>query len=98
MQALIDGLREQLPKQGVTWTEPQGGYTLSLQVGGTKLGEQALRDRLVAAGVQLSSGRLYYTEAPRRPCFRVSIACLTADEIREGCRRIGRVLRAAVEA
>jgi DNA-binding transcriptional MocR family regulator len=98
MQAMIDGLRAQLPKHGVTWTEPQGGYTLSLQVSGTKLSEQTLHDRLLAAGVKLSSGRLYYTQAPPHPCFRVSIACLTADEIREGCRRLGRVLRAAVEA
>ncbi len=98
MQAMIDGLREHLPKHGVTWTEPQGGYTLWLEVNETKLGEQALHDRLLAAGVKLSSGRLYYTQAPRHPCFRVSIACLPAEEIREGCRRIGRVLRAAVEA
>jgi GntR family transcriptional regulator/MocR family aminotransferase len=97
MQAMIDGLRENLPRRGVSWTEPQGGYTLWLQVSGTKLAEQALHDRLLAAGVKLSSGRLFHAHAPRHPCFRVSICCSTADEISEGCRRIGRVLRAAVE-
>ena len=74
MQAMIDGLRENLPRRGVSWTEPQGGYTLWLQVSGTKLAEQALHDRLLAAGVKLSSGRLFHAHAPRHPCFRVSIA------------------------
>jgi DNA-binding transcriptional MocR family regulator len=96
MQTMVDGLREHLPKRGVDWTEPQGGYTLWLQVKGTKLSEPALHDRLLAAGIKLSSGHLYYVHAPRVPCFRVSVACLTPEEISEGCRRLGRVLRAAV--
>jgi GntR family transcriptional regulator/MocR family aminotransferase len=96
MQAMVDGLREHLPKSGVTWTEPQGGYTLWLQVKGTRLSEQTLHDRLLAAGVKLSSGHLYYTHPPRIPSFRISVACSTSEEISEGCRRLGRVLRAAV--
>ena len=67
MQAMIDGLRENLPRRGVSWTEPQGGYTLWLQVSGTKLAEQALHDRLLAAGVRLSSGRLFHAHAPAIP-------------------------------
>jgi DNA-binding transcriptional MocR family regulator len=97
MQALLEGMRANLPKQGVSYTEPQGGYTLWLHVSGTKLSEQALHDRILSAGVKLASGRFFRTHPPAEPHFRVSIACRTVDEISEGCRRIGRVLRAAVE-
>jgi GntR family transcriptional regulator/MocR family aminotransferase len=97
MEALIDGLRRHLPERGVAWTEPQGGYTSMLRVDGSRLDEQELHDRLLAAGVKLSSGRNYHARPPRHPSFRISIACSTPEEIAEGCKRIGRVLRAAVE-
>jgi DNA-binding transcriptional MocR family regulator len=97
MRALIDGLREHLPRRGVAWTEPAGGYTLLLHVNGTRLGEEELHQRLLTAGVRLSCGRPYYPRAPRRPCFRVSIACASPERIAEGCRRMGLVLRSAVE-
>jgi GntR family transcriptional regulator/MocR family aminotransferase len=97
MQAMLDGLRAHLPKRGVSYTEPQGGYTLWLRVSGAKPSEAAIHERLLAAGVRLSSGRFFHPRAPAEPHFRVCIACRTVEEIDEGCRRIGRVLRAVVE-
>jgi DNA-binding transcriptional MocR family regulator len=97
MQAMIDGLRRHLPERGVSWTAPQGGYTLMLRVDDTRLTEQQLHDRLLAAGVKLSSGRSFHARPPRHPSFRISIACSTPEEIAEGCRRLGAVVRAAVQ-
>jgi DNA-binding transcriptional MocR family regulator len=97
MAAMLDGLRRYLPARGVSFTEPQGGYTLWLRLGRTKQSEAAIHARLLAAGVRLMSGRFTHTRAPAEACFRVCIACRTVEEITEGCRRIGRVLRAVVE-
>jgi DNA-binding transcriptional MocR family regulator len=94
MQALLRGLREHMPP-GVTWTEPSGGYTSWLRVPRMR-DEQALHRRLLAAGVRLSPGRLYFATPPREAQFRVSVSCAGEDEIATACRRLGRALRAAL--
>jgi DNA-binding transcriptional MocR family regulator len=76
---------------GVTWNEPAGGYTLLLRVRSTASEERALAD-MRKAGVLLSPGSLYFPGRPDNLCFRLSIPNLTEDLIKEGCRRLGRVL------
>jgi len=97
MQAMLHGLAEHLPAERVSWTEPQGGYTLWLRVAGWRHGEAELYDRLLRDGVKVSPGSLFFSQPPPEPHFRLSIACLGEGEIVEGCRRLGRSLRAALE-
>ena len=94
MQAALRGLREQMP-EGVEWTEPSGGYTLWLRVSGRRGEEAALAERFAREGVRVAPGSLFYLRPPADPHFRLSIACAGEEEILEGCRRLGRALRAS---
>jgi GntR family transcriptional regulator/MocR family aminotransferase len=95
MGAMIQGLRDHMPA-GVEWTEPAGGYTLWLTVRGraARAGEAALGERFRRDGVRVVPGSPFYARPPAEPHFRLSIACVTEDEIAEGCRRLGRSLAA----
>jgi GntR family transcriptional regulator/MocR family aminotransferase len=94
MRAFLDGLAEHLPKDGVTWTKPEGGYTLFVRTGPRRgLTENAAMEHLRAAGVLVSPGSLYFAKMPKDFCFRLSLANVTPEKIVEGCRRLGKVLK-----
>ena len=88
---MLQGLRDHMP-DGVEWTQPVGGYTLWLRVRRAGAGEQALLERILRAGVKVSRGSFFFTRPPADPHFRLSIACVTDEQIAEGCRRLGRAL------
>lgn len=91
MQAMLQGLREHLPK-GVEWTEPAGGYTLWIGLPGVTMKEEEICARLLRDGVQVSPGSVFLPRRAAHPHFRLSIACTGEAEIAEGCRRLGRSL------
>ena len=92
MQTMLRSLKQFAPR-GVEWTEPAGGYTLWLRVGAGSRSEEALYERLLQAGVKVAPGGAFFpTSLRRQPQFRLSIACVTEEEIVEGCRRLGRGL------
>jgi DNA-binding transcriptional MocR family regulator len=93
MRALLDGLAEHMPKARVTWSKPQGGYTLLVRCRlRRRLGEAAAMDHLRAAGVLVSPGSLHFVSPPADFCFRLSLANVSAEKIQEGCRRLGKAL------
>ena len=94
MAVLLAGMKRHLPRAGVRWTQPAGGYTLMLWID-TPLSEAELDERLRRGGVLLAPGGAFFAGKPREVTFRLSIANLTEDEIEEGCRRLGRVLAQA---
>jgi DNA-binding transcriptional MocR family regulator len=97
MRALLDGLATHLPKQRVDWTKPQGGYTLMVNTHPKRrIDEESAFEILHEAGVLVSPGSLYYPTPPAEFCFRISLANLSAGQIEEGCRRLGRALRGLV--
>lgn len=93
MQALLQGLAAHMP-EGVEWTRPNGGCTLLLTLNGAAAGERELFERFLANGVRVEPGRPFFAVPPVAPCFRLSIACAEEAAIEEGCRRMGRTLRA----
>ena len=82
MVTLQRSLKESMP-EGVSWTQPQGGYTLLLTLPGA---EDTDEMRVLAA-----------LEEADHVHLRLSISNLGEDAIVEGCRRLGRGLRAAIE-
>jgi DNA-binding transcriptional MocR family regulator len=97
MRALLDGLNQHMPKPGLTWTKPQGGYTLMVQVRGRrKPREAAAMECLSAAGVQVSPGSLFFPTPPDNFCFRLSLSNVPPSKIEEGCRRLGKALAGLV--
>ncbi len=97
MQTMLRSLKQFVPR-GVEWTEPAGGYTLWVRVNAGRGTDEKLYERLLQTGVKVASGAAFFPTAPRgRPQFRLSIACVTDEEIVEGCRRLGRALQNAIE-
>jgi DNA-binding transcriptional MocR family regulator len=97
MRALLDGLDHHLPKTGVTWSKPQGGYTLMVQVRGRrKTTEAEAMERLRTAGVVVSPGSLFFPTPPEHFCFRLSLSNVPPTKIEEGCRRLGKAVAGLV--
>jgi DNA-binding transcriptional MocR family regulator len=95
MRALMQGLEAHLPEE-VTWTRPRGGYTTWLTLPSQALTEEELVERITQAGVKVGGGRRYFGRPPERVHLRLSIACAEEEEIQEGCRRLGEVLRSTL--
>lgn len=91
MQTLLQGLERCLPK-GVNWTRPNGGYTAWLTLNGCNITEETLVGKLLQAGVKTGPGSRYFYQAPKQVHLRLSIACVSEEEIEAGCRMLGRVL------
>jgi GntR family transcriptional regulator/MocR family aminotransferase len=94
MQTMLQSLRDCLPA-GVEWTRPAGGYTLWLRLPAAKPDERTLVERGLRAGVKVVPGSQFFPRPPGLPHLRLSIACVTEEQIVEGCARLGRALAAA---
>ncbi len=93
---MVESLRKYFPAQA-TWTEPEGGLfiwaTLPDYIDTSDLLAKALRD-----DVAFVPGQAAYVEEGRgRNSMRLNFSGVTEDEIREGIRRIGKVIEEQVE-
>ncbi len=98
MSTLLRALRHHLSWPGVSWTEPQGGYTVLVTVEGSDLCEQELVQRIADHGVAVAPGSWFHAEPPPTLSFRLSISRLDEASIQEMAARLGRALRPQVAA
>ena len=93
--AMVEALREHFPA-GATWTEPEGGLfiwaTLPEYIDTQDLLAKALR-----ADVAFVPGRAAYVDGRGQSSMRLNFSGAGEDEIREGIRRIGKVVGEQVE-
>jgi 2-aminoadipate transaminase len=91
---MLDALAEHFPREA-TWTHPQGGLfiwaTLPDYIDTTDLLARALEDR-----VAFVPGRAAYLDGRGGSELRLNFSGVGEDEIREGIRRIGEVVREQV--
>jgi 2-aminoadipate transaminase len=91
---MIEALTEHLPAEA-TWTTPEGGMflwvTLPDYLDTTDLLARALRDN-----VAFVPGRAAYLDGRGASSMRLNFSGSGEDEIREGVRRIGEVVREQV--
>ncbi len=94
--AMLAALAEHFPAQA-SWTEPEGGMfiwaTLPDYIDTTDLLARALRDDVAFVPGQAA----YVAEGRGRSSMRLNFSGVDEDEIREGIRRIGRVVDEQVE-
>jgi 2-aminoadipate transaminase len=94
-ETMVEALREHFPAQA-TWTEPEGGMfiwaTLPEYIETSDLLAKALRE-----DVAFVPGQAAYADGRGRNSMRLNFSGVTDDEIREGIRRIGKVIREQVE-
>jgi 2-aminoadipate transaminase len=93
---MLAALAEDFPPEA-TWTRPQGGLfvwvTLPDYIDTTDLLARALEDRSVA----FVPGRAAYVDGRGGSSMRLNFSGVHEDDIREGVRRIGEVIREQVE-
>ena len=92
---MLDALAEHLPREA-EWTHPQGGMfiwaTLPDYIDTTDLLARALSAEKVA----FVPGRAAYLDGRGGSAMRLNYSGVTEDEIREGVRRIGKIVREQV--
>ena len=92
---MLDALAEHFPPEA-TWTHPQGGLfiwaTLPDYIDTTDLLARALDDRNVA----FVPGRAAFVDGRGGSAMRLNFSGVSDDDIREGVRRIGEVIREQV--
>jgi 2-aminoadipate transaminase len=93
--AMLEALRTHFPPQA-SWTEPQGGLfvwaTLPPYIDTTDLLAKALRE-----DVAFVPGQAAFVDGRGRNSMRLNFSGSGEDEIREGIRRIGKVVAEQVE-
>jgi 2-aminoadipate transaminase len=93
--AMVEALRRYFPPQA-TWTEPDGGLfiwaTLPSYIDTSDLLAKALRE-----DVAFVPGQAAYVDGRGRNSMRLNFSAGDEDEIREGIRRIGKVVAEQVE-
>jgi 2-aminoadipate transaminase len=91
---MLDSLAEHFPREA-EWTHPQGGLfiwaTMPDYIDTTDLLARALRDH-----VAFVPGRAAYVDGRGGSAMRLNFSGVGEDEIREGIRRIGEVVREQV--
>jgi DNA-binding transcriptional MocR family regulator len=91
MAACLKAMRDHLPRT-VSWTKPVGGYTLWVKMP-ARMTEEAMSRLMARHGVSVSYGGYYFPATRQSQYFRISIAKVDEDEIREGVARLGKALR-----
>jgi len=93
MQIALLACRELLPADYIQWTKPDGGYLIWFSLKKTTLSEEELLNRLTEAKINVSPGSRFFPEPNNGLNFRLSIAHRNEDQIRDGIRRIGEMLK-----
>jgi 2-aminoadipate transaminase len=81
----------------VTWTHPQGGFSLLLTLP-PGLDTQSLLPEAASAGVLYTPGTLFYADGGGRNQLRLSFSEIAADRIETGVQRLSRVIEAALHS
>jgi len=91
---LLAALRRHMP-EGVTWTEPAGGFSLLVTLPAS-LDAGALLPRALERGVAFTPGAAFYLDAQGSPALRLSFSAVPAHRIEEGVRRLAEVVKDAL--
>jgi 2-aminoadipate transaminase len=91
---LIQALQRHCP-DSVTWTHPQGGFSLLLTLP-SGLDSQSILPEAAREGVLYTPGALFYADGGGRHQLRLSFSDVPPDRIEEGVQRLAKVIGAAL--
>ena len=92
---LLAALAAEMPA-GVRWSEPEGGFFVWVTLPGALQATELLPVAAAAGVIYLPGTGFYASGDPAgEHALRLNFSALTPDEIREGMRRLGAVMRAA---
>jgi len=91
--AMLESLEKELP-EGASWSHPDGGYFLWLDLPeGVRV--DTLFEQAAEAGVQFVKGTDFYAGDGGESSARLAFSFSSLDEIHEGVRRLGALVRDA---
>jgi DNA-binding transcriptional MocR family regulator len=90
---LLAGLRRRMP-EGVTWTEPQGGFSLLLTLP-PGLTAAALLPAALERGVAFTPGPAFFLDGGGERTLRLAFSSVAAGRIDEGVRRLAETIKGA---
>jgi len=93
--AALDSLTALMP-EGVTWTRPDGGFYVWLQLP-EGLDAKVMQPRAIAARVAYVPGVGFYADGSGQRFLRLSYCYPEPDRIREGVRRLAGVIESELE-
>jgi len=96
--AMLDALADIMPgiSPEITWTRPDGGFYVWLQLP-AGMDAKAMLPRAIRARVAYVSGTAFYADGFGSRFLRLSYCYPTPDRIREGVRRLARVLAEEID-
>ena len=89
---LLASLRRRMP-DGVTWTEPMGGFSLLLTLP-PGLDARALLPRAVERGVAFTPGSAFFVDGGGEHTLRLAFSAVPTSRIDEGVRRLADEIKA----
>jgi DNA-binding transcriptional MocR family regulator len=92
---LLEALQRWCPAP-VTWTYPQGGFSLLVTLP-SGLDTQSLLPEAASAGVLYTPGTLFYADGRGHNQLRLSFSDVPAERIAEGVQRLSSVMQAALQ-
>src|SRR2546426_217856 len=90
---LLTALKRRMPAE-VTWTEPQGGFSLLLTLP-PGLDATELLPAAIERGVAFTPGAPFFMDGAGAGTLRLSFSSVAAGRIDEGVRRLGETIKAA---
>jgi DNA-binding transcriptional MocR family regulator len=90
---LLAALRRRMP-EGVTWTEPQGGFSLLLTLP-PGLTATALLPGALERGVAFTPGPAFFLDGAGERTLRLAFSSVAAGRIDEGVRRLAETIKGA---
>ncbi len=94
---MLKAMEEHFPKEGFTWTHPEGGLFLFVwmpeELDSQKLFERAVKE----AGVAFVPGSAFYPNGGGNNTMRLNFSCMPPERIKEGIKRLGRILKDELE-
>jgi len=88
---LLAALRRRMP-EGVTWTEPQGGFSLLVTLP-DGLDAEALLPRALERGVAFTPGAPFFVDGTGARTLRLSFSAVPPARIDEGARRLAETIK-----
>jgi len=96
MEAMLDALERHFPKEGVSWTHPDGGMFLWITLPEEVDVEDMLKEA-VANKVAFVPGSAFYVDGRPHSTMRLNFSNATVEQIEEGIRRLAGIVRRRLE-
>ncbi|MCX6570618.1 MAG: PLP-dependent aminotransferase family protein [Candidatus Aminicenantes bacterium] len=91
LEVALQTMKDHFPKT-TSWTRPKGGYSIWVRMP-KKMSPIQLHEHMSRYKVGVSPGGYYFLQQSESEYFRLSIARVGAEEIREGIKRLACALR-----